>query len=1204
MAFTSEKKINEQMLFDNAPVESDDYETEAQILNAQVNKTGVTNIGVVATYGAGKSSAINTYLKRYRKKGICQPKHVQISLADFNKDENDANSDNNNYSENAIERSILQQLFYSQRKYKLPKSSINRTNKSSFWLTAGCALLSMIFIISVIVLSFEISGNSLFNLSNSSIVNSIASCVATISLVVTIICLARFGYLKRVKYKDLEIAIDEKGNVPKDYSLFNNFVNEVLYFFECINVDLVIFEDLDRLDNLKIFVKLRELNTIINNSPRKANKVTFIYAVKDSMFKDENQRAKFFEFILPIIPVMNPVTTYDNIVKMHKQLVTFDTSLKLSEQFLKDISFYISDMRVLKNTFNDYVIMANKLSENADNELQSKRENLFALALYKNLYPYDYSRLQKNEGLIPLCIEKDKLIEYYKKDIVNRINVLESEKQRIDSETLKSFNELKLIFKGQHQSYSSFYRHGVQSVDTITSFKDVKLLQHPIDGYAVQIRNLPNGESYYERERILKNKANERLAEIDNEIRKCKSKVEKIEKKTFNSLLIHYGIEKYFSEENLTKIKNEYKEIIAYEFFKEQKKGNLLNDEKEKRLNLQLDFIRMLINKNYLDENYLEYTSNNKSELSFNDREFIRNVKQGYVKTYNYKLDNVNVVLINLNEEDFLQPAVLIKDICLSLRKIQEIDSKNTNTHKFKNIMSLLATGSKLVVDAVTEFLNVSNNEEKIAFSEYIAKYSSELIEPLFLKEISKIDKDIFINTIIRNNNIVNLQKRTIKIYLEDHSKYLQLFSGLGKAEICKLIERLNLHFNFIDLSNGKDDIYKFIVDGGYYNLTVDNLKIIMDINESNELDFEEKNFSFIRDSGSEKLIKKINSNLSDYLNNVYIKLSNNKEAEEAFKAFILNNSLDIETKSKLIKHSKIKIENLIDIDEQLYEDLLIANKIKASWSNIFTVYKISKYRDLLNEFILLNNGKIKGSYANQEKNLQIEMFNYLLDANYKEITYLNLAKSLDALFTMTSAYAKNENCEQFVLNGCFAYSVRDMSLLSNTHNMYPYLICHQDEILKAMSQFFSGRTFSASNIEAIIDGKDLSIEFKKEFVYVCGGSLVDLVGIETKLARFITDNNCKITEGLLYKFIGANIDESLKIGLLSLAVEQDAISNSNNFIKYFQSISDEYAELWEETKKTVIEDNTKTRSIADYMKEKNIATYTLRKGKLYLRCS
>jgi len=1205
MALTSEKKINEQMLFNNAPVESDDYETEAQILDAQVKKQDVTNIGVVATYGAGKSSAINTYLKRYRKKGLRKPKYVQISLADFNKDENDLNPDNNNYSENAIERSILQQLFYSQRKYKLPKSSINRTNKSNFWLTAGCALLSIIFILSIIVLSFEISGNSLFNVSNSSLINTIASCVATISLVIVIICLAKFGYLKRVKYKDLEIAIDEKGNVPEDYSLFNNFVNEVLYFFECINVDLVIFEDLDRLENLKIFVKLRELNTIINNSPRKANKVTFIYAVKDSMFKDENQRAKFFEFILPIIPVISPLTTFDNIDKMHKQLATLDSSLKLSEQFLKDISFYVFDMRVLKNTFNDYVIMANKLSENSDNKLSLKKENLFALALYKNLYPYDYSRLQKNKGLIPLCIEKDKLIEYYKTDIVNRIKELESEKKRIDSEFLKDFEDLKLIFKGQHIPYSYTNAYRVQDVEEINTFEGINYLRHPAHtGYAVQVQNLPNGESYFEREKIIRGKVNERIAEIDNEIRECKSKIEEIEIKTFNSLLKDYGIEKYFSEENLAKIKVEYKEIVANEQC--QKKENLPNDKKDKKdkkLDFQLDFIRMLINKNYLDENYLEYTSNNKSDLSLNDREFIRNVKQGYVKTYNYKLDNVNAVIINLNEEDFLQPAILIKDICLSLSKIQELESKNTNTYKFKNIMSLLATGSKLVVDAVTEFLNVSNNDEKFAFSEYIAKYSLGIIEPLFLKDISKNDKDIFIKTLIKYNKIDILQKKVIKTYIEEHTKYLQFFDDLNTSRVCDLINVLNLQFNLIDLSNGKDEVYKFIVNSGNYNLTVDNLKIILDINEANIFDFEEKNFSFITDSSNDSLNNKINHNLFDYLNSVFIKLPNSNEAEEVFKAFLLNKNLDKETKSKLIKHSKVKIENIKDMDAQLYEDLLIANKVEVSWMNIFSVYKINQYRNSLKEFISLNNGKINGSYAKQDANLQIEIFNYLLAANFKEEEYSNLAKSIDVQFIMTSAYANNINCKQFVLNGCFVFNINNMSLLSNTHNMFSYLICHQDEILKAMGQFFSGHTFT-TYMEAIIDNKHLSIKFQKEFVFRCGGSLVELVGIETKLAQFITDNNCKITERLLYIFIGANIDELLKISLLSLAVEQGIITNLNNFMKFFQSISDDYAELWKESKRAVIEDNSKTRSIADYMKEKKIATYTPRKGKLYLRCS
>ena len=178
------------------------------------------------------------------------------------------------------------------------------------------------------------------------------------------------------------------------------------------------------------------------------------------------------------------------------------------------------------------------------------------------------------------------------------------------------------------------------------------------------------------------------------------------------------------------------------------------------------------------------------------------------------------------------------------------------------------------------------------------------------------------------------------------------------------------------------------------------------------------------------------------------------------------------------------------------------------------------------------------------------------------------------------------------------------MSLMSNTHNMFPYLICHQDEILKAMSQFFRGHTFEASYMKAIIDDKDLRTEFKKEFVFKCGDSLVDLVGIETKLAQFIVDSNCNMTEKLLYKFTDVNIDESLKVELLSIAVNQNIITNFNSFKSYFTSISEDYAELWNESRKTILEDTPKIRSIANYMKEKDIATYTPRKGKLYLRCS
>ena len=159
--------INTGVLLDNAPKESDDYAIEAEILDLQVKNAGVNNIAVVAPYGAGKSSAIKTYLNRYRRKGPCQPKHIQISLADFNKDEKcqyDKYADPNkeNEYEKAIEQSILQQLLYNQKKHRLPNSSIQRTNKSRPIFYIGAIALATIFLLSLIVLIFESVGRGIF----------------------------------------------------------------------------------------------------------------------------------------------------------------------------------------------------------------------------------------------------------------------------------------------------------------------------------------------------------------------------------------------------------------------------------------------------------------------------------------------------------------------------------------------------------------------------------------------------------------------------------------------------------------------------------------------------------------------------------------------------------------------------------------------------------------------------------------------------------------------------------------------------------------------------------------------------------------------------------------------------------------------------------------------------------------------------------
>ena len=47
---------------------------------------------------------------------------------------------------------------------------------------------------------------------------------------------------------------------------FDNYLDEIVAFFDTVKPKYVIFEDLDRFDDPQIFDSLRELNTLINSS--------------------------------------------------------------------------------------------------------------------------------------------------------------------------------------------------------------------------------------------------------------------------------------------------------------------------------------------------------------------------------------------------------------------------------------------------------------------------------------------------------------------------------------------------------------------------------------------------------------------------------------------------------------------------------------------------------------------------------------------------------------------------------------------------------------------------------------------------------------------------------------------------------------------------------------------------------------------------
>lgn len=246
---------------------------------------------------------------------------------------------------------------------------------------------------------------------------------------------------KKLSVQGNEIEISEDGN---NESCFDKYLNEVLYLFEQADVDVIVFEDIDRFQINQIFERLREINTLVNNRLKNENKtLKFLYLLKDDIFSSK-ERTKFFDFIIPVIPVIDSSNSYDKILEMF-------SGENIEESFLEEVSLFIDDMRLLRNISNEFKIYKGRLGN-----INLNLNNLLGIVIYKNLFPRDFSDLQLNQGFVYYFFSnEEKFIENERKKLDEKIVEYDKEIEKIKKVYIESKSELDELKEICEHSYSS-----------------------------------------------------------------------------------------------------------------------------------------------------------------------------------------------------------------------------------------------------------------------------------------------------------------------------------------------------------------------------------------------------------------------------------------------------------------------------------------------------------------------------------------------------------------------------------------------------------------------------------------------------------------------------------------------------------------------------------------------------------------------------
>jgi len=864
----------------------------------------VSNIALTGPYGSGKSSIIRAFLKKYKRP------FLQISLAAFLPE---AISAGGHVSKQEIERSILQQMLYGADANKLPLSRFKRIQSPSRW-----SILVSLYIIFGLFACWHIfqerykvlSGDYFIPLDINNWFNIICFVVGLTFLWQALhrIYVKSLGVsLKSISLKDIEIT----PVAASQESILNRHLDEIIYFFQSTKYDLVIIEDLDRFDNQDIFVTLREINSIVNENAGVKRIIRFLYALRDNMFVNTD-RTKFFEFIIPVIPIINSSNSIDMVLEQGKRLSLDE---RLDRQFLREVSRYLDDLRLIQNIFNEYVVYVANLE--TDGECVLDANKLLAVLIYKNVFPGDFEKLHRGKGNLANILNRhDEYIAKSEADYKSQISHLEEQIDISEKQTPADLKELRKIYS---MALIEKLPHGIAQIgldgSNFVPIQDLsrheqfdQLIEAPqviwrstqghqqrisVAGFQAEVNP---AKSFQRRKSEIERKSDEFRTDAAKTVRELRAKISALRTARFNEVIRQNarGVDELF---------------------------DAFGDNGE--------LARFLIFEGFLDDTYYQYTSLfHSGRLSPNDNKFLIRIRSFINPEPDFQIDNPKEVVAAMRGEDFHQNYVL-------------------NT---KIVDCLLGEPARygIQISKLFEFIASDFDECDAFFSTYyergenVSALISGLVEkwPGFVLSAIANGKNLSHITHI----IAHLPEHKLK-ELPGRYPSISAFVSVNLARILALgidfdparLKQLQIEATDLPSIAPYPGVCRLLAEEGLYELSIENLEFIFQsiLGLTDLPRLRRSHYSTILKTGNAALMSKVEGNFGSYLENVLLKLDENSEEDvSAVLAAIDHDEIDIEYLEGFLEKQTAVLPSLDEAPPRFHSLLLQLQKIEASWDN------------------------------------------------------------------------------------------------------------------------------------------------------------------------------------------------------------------------------------------------------------------------------
>ncbi|MEY8292995.1 hypothetical protein AAK882_10195 [Carnobacteriaceae bacterium 52-44] len=881
----------------------------------------IKNVAITGPYGIGKSSVLETYFQS----GDLKKKTIFVNLPDFwqvktvnidrdntkNKLRNDEKkvTDNVAVDESILQHKILEQIIFGVDK-NIPFITMRKSNTIPIHKVILFLILSFLVTPSIVssLLRWDWTYTWFANLSLSEWIANLLGLFFISYLIWKTINLIKISEMS-VKIFGQGIAFEEKEVLP-----FSRYSEDLINFFKYSNIEYIVIEDLDRYEYTGIYKELRDLNQLINRSLSSEKRVVFIYALRDTLIVEANEKssvdtkAKFFDYIIPILSntsFNNGFETLNDELKKieisNNDVVTALNSL-FEEKDLRLLGYYLNGHRVIKliTAETKQLLQRVLLSSNNDNSTIKNKLNHIGISakevlgsvIYKNFYPHEYEKSRNHEtdidkinsslqtivskmnaesSIIKSKItELDDSIEVYRSD---KDLTSEEFKKKILIDFLKSFKEKVVYFIVNNtwvdlnlEKLDSTYKIFINKLDEVNS-ENVTFYRNRTASSSYRIKtitknNLKKGKYKFSYEKF------ENFETIDEQIKEWKQQKMKFEQRRVflenqnDFSTIYTFLKEQNSEQDYTNIENQELEKIIRKISSDKLKDML--------------FLNGFVTLNF--NNIISSFPN--SKLNGNDREIVESATLGNTIRLNQTINNPKEVIRELNRVGISYSNIESYSIAEYLFKSKYKNSEaklnlilqnwKVENHSTACYLAFDKENYNFLNHILSEWPNGLLNEENEITNLY--SFFSMLVD-------EKIDIELTKQPYIR---AINTKKA---------SKILNQFVKKNKYLVKKLLQQLSGKIELSYISIFDYDILQMMINYDLFSTETQNIEQMVKANLSSVFNFGSLAIFLTEFNNTSLVSKTLNEDelyfLIEDINEKSEELLDNEESLESFLLFI-----------------------------------------------------------------------------------------------------------------------------------------------------------------------------------------------------------------------------------------------------------------------------------------------------------------------------